>query len=121
MLVKLADKQVITAPAPMPSTIITDPVELGRYNRGAAILVQQYTHGDMTFHYQLQVSNDLEAWREEGPMGSFTGPFPPVQSTGSLNGRYVRAVLLLEGGTPGTTGHICVDLKLRLDVESLEQ
>jgi len=122
MLVKLADKQVITAPAPNASVIYSDPVELGRFNRGAAILVVQYVHGDMTFHYRVQVSNDLETWTEDGPAGSFTGPTPPppTQNTGTLNGRYARAHMWLDGGTAGTTGHICVDLKLRLDVEAFE-
>jgi len=93
MLVKLADKQVITAPAPNASVIYSDPVELGRFNRGAAILVVQFT----------------------GPT-----PPPPTQNTGTLNGRYARAHMWLDGGTAGTTGHICVDLKLRLDVEAFE-
>ena len=39
MLVKIADKQVITGPAPGPSIIYTDPIELGEFNRAFAVLV----------------------------------------------------------------------------------
>ena len=122
MLVKLADKQVITAPAPGPSIIYTDPIELGAFNRAAAILVTHYAHGNMTFRYALQVSNDLDAWVDEGPSDSFSGPpGPPLQSSGSVTGRYLRARLSLDGGTAGTSGQVCVDLKVRLEVESLNQ
>jgi hypothetical protein len=123
MLVKLADKQVLTAPAPNPSDIYTDPIELGRFNRASAILVCQYVHGDMVFHYFLEVSNDLEEWVTVGTEETFTGPTQPApqKAVRSVSGRYLRAHLWLDGGTSGTTGHVCVDLKVRLDVESLEQ
>lgn len=122
MLVKIADKQVITGPAPGPSIIYTDPIELGEFNRAFAVLVAHYAHGDMSFSYALQVSNDLETWRDDGPQGTFTGPpLPPMKSSGGVPGRYLRGRLTLAGGTPGTTGHVCVDVKVRLEVESLDQ
>ena len=122
MLVKIADKQVITGPAPGPSTIYTDPIELGKFNRAFAILVVHSAHGDMTFRYALQVSNDLESWKDEGPSGFFVGPAgPPQKSSGIVPGRYVRGRLELTGGSAGTTGHVCVDIKVRLEVESIKQ
>jgi len=123
MLVKLADKLTLSAPAPQPSEVTTDPVELGRFNRAAAILVVHYAHGDMVFAYSLEVSDDLEAWDRAGSDDGFTiGPAsaPPREITRGVPGRYLRARLGLSGGSSGVSSHICVDLKARLDVESPE-
>ena len=77
MLIKVADKQVLTCPGNAVSQIMSDPIELRQFNRAAAILVVQYYHGDLRFDYWTEVSNDLETWTPEGPSDAFSIAVPP--------------------------------------------
>ena len=119
MLIKVAERQVLSGPAGSESEMYSDPVELRDFNIASAILVVHYYHGDMTFAYQTEVSDDLEAWVQAGPSDNFnTAAPPPGQSTGAVHGRYARWRMWITAGTIRTD--MAFDLKVRLDTESFD-
>lgn len=120
MLIKVAERQVLSGPSGTESVIYSDPVELRDFNRASAILVVHYYHGDMTFSYATEVSDDLEAWTTEGPSDSFSSAAPPPKhATGGVHGRYARWRMWIGAGTLRTD--MAFDLKVRLDTESFDQ
>ncbi len=121
MLINVADKQVLTGPGNAISQFMSDAIELQQFNRAAAILVVHYYHGDLRFDYWTEVSNDLRNWTPEGPSDAFSIAVPPPrQRVGGVHGRFMRVGFMLGAGTAGTTGQMSFDLKVRLDVDSLD-
>ena len=120
MLIEVAKNQVLSGPHGSVSEIYSDPVELKQFNRAAAILVVHYYHGDMWFQYVTQVSDNLETWVSEGPSEGFsTAPPPPKLKTAGVHGRFVRWRMRIDAGSIRTD--MAFDLKVRLDVDSLDQ
>lgn len=96
MTTVFANNQPMTAVGGTDSVIWTDPVPLGDADRATAIFVVHYlwaTGGGSpgaTLEYVGEVSNDGVSWLDSDSQGAASGAVPPIPSTESELGAFLR-------------------------------
>ena len=122
MVTVVANKLAMTAKYGSPSTIYTDPIDLGENDRGTAMMNVHYlwlygTAAAATIQYTAQVSNDGLYWvdatgltkSESAPTGA-----TPSTDTGEVNGQFIRFKIVLTV-TAGDLAGTAIDLHVKFD------
>ena len=121
MTTVVANNQAMTAMNGSPSTIYTDPVDLGDNDRGTVMFNVHYlwlfgTTPAANVAYTAQVSNDGVYWVDSGLTDSESAPTgaTPASVTDSLKGRFVRFKIVLTV-TAGDLAGAAVDVQAKFD------
>lgn len=110
MVIVAADNQWFLRQGMGSTSVTTDPVELGGFDRATAILVVHDIFGgaastDRDVTFKTQVSNDRVHWIDEGPLGGATVVADtPLRSTADVNGAFVRFVITMTMSATGSAG-----------------
>jgi hypothetical protein len=120
MVILAADNQWFLRQGIGSTSVTTDPVDLGGFDRATAILVLHDIFGgavstDRDVTFKTQVSNDGVHWIDGGPLGGATVVADtPLRSTADVNGAFMRFVITMTMSVGGLGGAL-LDLKVRLD------